>query len=49
MSASPPRVQRPAPLLAQHNQEVFCDLLGYSAEEYRRLRESGAVWKVEGR
>lgn len=43
MSATPPRVQRPAPLLGQHNQEVYCGLLGYSREEFDRLREAGAV------
>ena len=43
MSASPPRVQRPAPLLGQHNEEVLRDTLGYTADEYRRLGESGAL------
>ena len=43
MSASPPRVGRPAPLLGQHSGEVFRDVLGYTADEYRRLGESGAL------
>ncbi len=43
MSATPPRVQRSAPLLGQHNQEVYCGLLGYSDEELGRLREAGVV------
>jgi CoA:oxalate CoA-transferase len=46
MSASPPAVQRPAPLLGQHNQEVFEGLLGYSADEYVALCQTGAVWKA---
>lgn len=45
MPASPPRVQRPAPLLGEHNREVFEDLLGCSHEEFVRLCETGAVWK----
>jgi len=42
MSASPPCVERPAPLLGQHNEEVFRDLLGCTPDECRRLRQSGA-------
>ena len=45
MSASPPQVRRPAPLLGQHNEEVMCGLLGYSEGELDELRRSGAVWK----
>jgi crotonobetainyl-CoA:carnitine CoA-transferase CaiB-like acyl-CoA transferase len=43
MSATPARVSRPAPLLGQHNQEVFCNELGYSAGEFEQLRRAGAV------
>jgi crotonobetainyl-CoA:carnitine CoA-transferase CaiB-like acyl-CoA transferase len=43
MTASPPCVYRPAPLLGQHNQEVFCDILGYSSIKLRRLQQSGAI------
>ncbi len=45
MTASPPRVSRPAPLLGQHNDEVLRDILGYSDGECRALRESDAIWK----
>ena len=45
MSASPPRIQHPAPLLGENSAEVLRDLLGYSDDDYRRLRRSGAVWK----
>jgi crotonobetainyl-CoA:carnitine CoA-transferase CaiB-like acyl-CoA transferase len=46
MSASPPLVQRPAPLLGQHNEEVLKELLEYSPDEFVGLCRAGAVWKV---
>ena len=44
MSAAPPSVRRPAPLLGEHSAEVMREA-GYSDDEYRELRRSGAVWK----
>lgn len=43
MSATPAHISRPAPLLGQHNQEVFCNELGYSVEEFEQLRSDGVV------
>ncbi len=43
MSATPAQVGRPAPLLGQHNQEIYCTDLGYSPEELERLQRLGAV------
>jgi crotonobetainyl-CoA:carnitine CoA-transferase CaiB-like acyl-CoA transferase len=45
MSASPPGIRRPAPLLGEHSREVLRDVLGHTAGEYRALRRSGAIWK----
>ena len=40
-AAQPSRA--PAPALGQHNQEVFCQALGYSPEELDRFRRQGVV------
>jgi CoA:oxalate CoA-transferase len=34
---------RPAPRVAEHNQAVYCELLGYSAERLRELAELGVI------
>ena len=43
LSDAPVAPYRPAPLLGQHNREVFQDLLGYSESDLIRLGERGAV------
>jgi crotonobetainyl-CoA:carnitine CoA-transferase CaiB-like acyl-CoA transferase len=42
LSATPPSIRRPPPLLAQHTREVL-EELGYTAEEIATLAEQGAV------
>ncbi|MDO8671411.1 MAG: CoA transferase [Dehalococcoidia bacterium] len=42
MEDNPWKLRRPAPLLGQHNGEIFEDL-GYSREDLVRLREAGVI------
>ena len=43
LAETPPVVQRPAPCIAQHNEFVLQELLGYSQEEFDRLVAEGAL------
>ncbi len=43
LSETPWRVDQPAPLLGQHNEEILCGKLGYSKQDLVRLRESGVI------
>ena len=36
-------IRRTAPLLGQHNEEVYCDLLGYAKEDLIKLRAIGVI------
>ena len=38
-----PTVEQPSPLLGQHSEEVFADILGYDAAKVAGLREAGVV------
>ncbi len=40
---TPWSIRRPAPLLGQHNQEVYCNQLGYSKEELVKMYEAGII------
>ncbi len=42
-SRSPGRVERLAPGLGEHNQEVYSEILGYSTEEIALLKEEGVI------
>jgi crotonobetainyl-CoA:carnitine CoA-transferase CaiB-like acyl-CoA transferase len=43
LSKTPWRTDRHAPLLGEHNAEVYCRRLGYSKEELVGLRRAGVV------
>ncbi len=42
MSATPGRAVR-APLLGEHNEEIYCGRLGYSREDMGKLRQTGII------
>jgi len=42
-SKTPWSVKRAAPLLAEHNEEIYCDRLGYTREDLIRLRQSDII------
>ena len=44
LSRTPPQIQRHAPLLGEHNREVFCGLLGLDDPEVSRLEEEQVIW-----
>jgi len=43
LSQTPWRVDRPAPLLGQHNEEILCQQLGYSREDLVKMAQAGII------
>ena len=43
LTESPWQIRRAAPLLGQHNEEIYCDTLGYTRQDVVKLRESGII------
>jgi crotonobetainyl-CoA:carnitine CoA-transferase CaiB-like acyl-CoA transferase len=43
MSATPPKIERSSPAMGEHNEEIFCGLLGYSLEDLDKLKEEGVI------
>ncbi len=43
MSETPWQMERPAPLLGEHNEEILCGRLGFSREDLTRLRQAGTI------
>jgi len=43
LSATPAAIERPAPLLGEHNEKVYCGMLGYKREDLVRMRQGGII------
>jgi crotonobetainyl-CoA:carnitine CoA-transferase CaiB-like acyl-CoA transferase len=43
LSATPAAIERPAPLLGEHNEMVYCNMLKYSREQLVRMRQAGII------
>jgi crotonobetainyl-CoA:carnitine CoA-transferase CaiB-like acyl-CoA transferase len=44
LEQTPPSIRRHAPLLGEHNQQIFGGLLGMRKEEITRLEEGQVLW-----
>jgi crotonobetainyl-CoA:carnitine CoA-transferase CaiB-like acyl-CoA transferase len=42
-SGTPGRIERPAPLLGEHNEKVYCQVLGYERSDLIRMRQLGVI------
>jgi CoA:oxalate CoA-transferase len=43
MSLTPSQIKRPAPLLGEHNEEVYSGRLGFSRGQILQLREASVI------
>ncbi len=43
-SRTPGKIERPAPLLGEHNQYVYAEMLGYSGRRMKELEEDEVIW-----
>lgn len=44
LSKTPSRISRHAPLLGEHNRQVFCNILGIPEAEVEKLENSQVIW-----
>ena len=47
LSKSPARVERPPPMIGQHNREIFEHLLGLTPREVHDAYDDGTFWPME--
>ncbi len=43
LSATPGKIERAAPLLGEHNEKVYCGMLGYSRQDLVKMRQAGVI------
>jgi len=43
LSLTPWHIERRAPLLGEHNEEIFCDRLGYTKQDLIKMRQAGVI------
>jgi crotonobetainyl-CoA:carnitine CoA-transferase CaiB-like acyl-CoA transferase len=43
LSPNSGQIKTIAPKIAEHNEEIYCGLLGYSSQDYKRLTEEGVI------
>lgn len=43
LAGTPWRIKCPAPLLGEHNAEVYCRMLGYSEQDLVKMRQAGVI------
>jgi crotonobetainyl-CoA:carnitine CoA-transferase CaiB-like acyl-CoA transferase len=43
LSGTPGKLERAAPLLGEHNEKVYCQMLGYSRKDLVKLRQAGVI------
>lgn len=43
LAKTPWRLRRPAPLLGEHNEEIFCNRIGYARKELAVMRRAGII------
>jgi crotonobetainyl-CoA:carnitine CoA-transferase CaiB-like acyl-CoA transferase len=43
LEKSPASIRIPAPTLGQHNEEILCNILGYTKEQVNDLRKAGVI------
>jgi len=43
LSKTPGKIKTVAPMLGEHNEEIYCDLLGYTHQELNQLKNKGVI------